>query len=858
MNASATKQLSLLTIFIASSTLLLSCRTAVPTPSLTAPQSTEKNTYKMHSNAPQRASDANTVHFVDLNQDGNLDILVGGNKKVNGFHIEWGDGTGNWSLQRGPTTAMIPNSFAVSDVNRNNKLDVLIGGQGDQKGLQIWSIDPQTQDWALHSSPAESGLFSAVAFADVNHDNWPDIVAARYDNNRDGGILVYLNNGEGGWLSGTGPTAHGIFTDVNVVDIDEDGNLDIIASRRGGLGVIKAEDRSLKQTGGVHIWYGDGNGRWKGSVLTASSDVESLTIADINGDSKLDIFVGLYQQGIGMWLNQDEEWEYDSVYSTGTWSDVRIGDLDGDGHRELVAASNTGQGLHVWSWRNGQFYSDDNLLPSSGTYLDIDLGDIHNNGTLAIAAANTDTGVEIWSGQKAASLPPQKKVGKRVGAPLSVYFDSGAANLNADALATLNQWKKTFLGNSFEFIKLEIQGRADKRPIHTELFPNNIALSKARAESVAAWLTEHGAKKGNIKINALGDTSPLAEGNDPISLKKNRRVLVQSYQLYETRLPQAMNGLNKRDLYNISENHVFKTINGIAEYKVGVGDELSITFWQGGKSEIKKVIVQGDGTVSLPYQAALKVANQTPSEIDAAITNILRKYERNPRIDVFLLKARSKFASVFGEVQSLTRQPTGPGTYALKGKESLVDFLSRIGGPTRQANLNSVQIIRDGKTINLNLNRAIRQGDLTENAIIDDEDTIFIPSLAQSKQQVYVLGEVAKSGIVEFTGDINFLDAISKAGGLTPDAYLPDIRVLRANREQPEILSVNFQRFLEKGDLTQNLALLNKDIIIIPARPVANWNKFIADISPSISLLLQPVSIAQQILTLRVIAGQIQ
>ena len=158
----------------------------------------------------------------------------------------------------------------------------------------------------------------------------------------------------------------------------------------------------------------------------------------------------------------------------------------------------------------------------------------------------------------------------------------------------------------------------------------------------------------------------------------------------------------------------------------------------------------------------------------------------------------------------------------------------------------------------MDLNRAIRQGDLSENAIIDDGDTIFIPSLAQSKRQVYVLGQVAKAGIVEFTGDINFLDAVSKAGGLTKDAYLPDIRILRADRDQPQILAVNFQRFLEEGDLTQNLALMDKDVLIIPSRPIANWNKFIEDISPSITLLLQPVSIAQQILTLRLLTGQVQ
>ena len=449
-------------------------------------------------------------------------------------------------------------------------------------------------------------------------------------------------------------------------------------------------------------------------------------------------------------------------------------------------------------------------------------------------------------------------VGNKTGSPISIFFESGSARLTAESQQSLHDWYSLLNQEQVKTLHFNLQGTADLMTIKSDLYPNNAALSQARADSVAAWLVQQGAAHRNISIDAIGDSTPFPTGTDPLSLKKNRRVTVQAYQIDITRLPLTSSDVNKRDLYNIDENKVFKTIDGLPEYKVDMGDELQITFWQGGKAEIQKVTVQIDGTVSLPYQSALKVAGYTPREIDRLTTEILRKYERNPRVDVQVLKAKSKFASVFGEVQSLSRQPTGPGTYALRGKESLVDFLSRVGGPSKEANLNSVQIIREGKTVLLNLNRAIRQGDLSENAIIDDGDTIFVPSLAQSKRQVYVLGQVGKAGIVEFTGEINFLDAISKSGGLSPQAYLPDIRVLRANRDQPQILAVNFQRFLEQGDLTQNLALMDKDIIIVPSRPVANWNKFVNDISPTITLLLQPVSVAQQILSLRLLSGQVK
>jgi protein involved in polysaccharide export with SLBB domain len=221
---------------------------------------------------------------------------------------------------------------------------------------------------------------------------------------------------------------------------------------------------------------------------------------------------------------------------------------------------------------------------------------------------------------------------------------------------------------------------------------------------------------------------------------------------------------------------------------------------------------------------------------------------------VQVLKARSKTVNIFGEVQSLTRQPTGPGRYYISGKESLVDLLSRAGGPGKDADLSKVQITRDGKTITLNLKRAIKQGDWTENAIIDHGDTIFIPSLAQSKHKVYVLGAVGKPGIIEFSGDMNFLDAVLKSGGLDKGASLPDIRVIRSDRDAPQILAIDFERFMEKGDLTQNLALQDNDVLIIPRRPIANWNLFVLDIMPSLQLILAPVTIASQTLSIAVLS----
>jgi flagellar motor protein MotB len=104
-----------------------------------------------------------------------------------------------------------------------------------------------------------------------------------------------------------------------------------------------------------------------------------------------------------------------------------------------------------------------------------------------------------------------------VNVPGDVLFDSGKAELNSSAKATLakiaNVLKREYPGKA-----IRVEGHTDSDPIVHSKWRNNTELSNVRAEAVANYLGSQGVKS-EITTKGFGDTHP--RGSDK---QKNRRV----------------------------------------------------------------------------------------------------------------------------------------------------------------------------------------------------------------------------------------------------------------------------------------------------------------------------------------------
>ncbi len=105
---------------------------------------------------------------------------------------------------------------------------------------------------------------------------------------------------------------------------------------------------------------------------------------------------------------------------------------------------------------------------------------------------------------------------------------------------------------------------------------------------------------------------------------------------------------------------------------------------------------------------------------------------------------------------------------------------------------------------------------LADGFLVNPNVSIFIKEYHSKK--VTILGEVAKPGLYELTGDATLLEIISKAGGLTDKAgneALVKRTIYKNGKEENSYIRVNIEDLTERGKLSANIPIQDKDNIFI-------------------------------------------
>lgn len=155
-----------------------------------------------------------------------------------------------------------------------------------------------------------------------------------------------------------------------------------------------------------------------------------------------------------------------------------------------------------------------------------------------------------------------------------------------------------------------------------------------------------------------------------------------------------------------------------AEYRIGVGDKLSVRVFQVPDLSFDQLVVDTSGDIQMPLIGAVRSTGHTAGELSTVIAERLSaQYLRNPQVTVTVSEAASQKITVDGAV-------TKPGVYEMRGATSLLQAVAMAEGPSAIADLTKVAVFRtiDGqRSVALFDLQAIRQGRADDPTVLGDD-----------------------------------------------------------------------------------------------------------------------------------------
>ncbi len=96
------------------------------------------------------------------------------------------------------------------------------------------------------------------------------------------------------------------------------------------------------------------------------------------------------------------------------------------------------------------------------------------------------------------------------------------------------------------------------------------------------------------------------------------------------------------------------------------------------------------------------------------------------------------------------------------------------------------------------------------------EPVVTVQVVRVASYRIYVLGRVNKPGDILAGRNIDVLQALSIAGGMTPFASEDGIRIIRKVAGQTVSIPFQYSRVRKSGDLSQNITLRSGDVLMVP------------------------------------------
>ncbi len=395
------------------------------------------------------------VVALDLNSDGYLELVFAnqgveaGAEKISpkvdlSSYIYWGSSNGFDPDNPGLIPTQGARDVAAGDVNGDGDVDLIfINNSPQAQGVQIFLGAAGEYDGGrTHQVPVPTP--SSVASGDLDKDGYADVVATSSKGEEEPagkGVYVFFGSKDGLTqkrkltLDALGPT------DVAIADLDGNGHLDLVISNASVV--------DLPSLPASYLYWGGDKGfsperRTELPTLAASG----VAVGDLNRDGHKDLVFANSHNGTINDVPSYIYWGSPTGFAPYLRTDlqsfdatsVNVADLNSDGNQEVVLVNRVSGKYHgkvqnnIYWGNPHHFYSPASMtaLPGEGAYA-VAVADLNDDGFNELVLTNSyiDVSYLYWGSQE--GLSPERKQ------DLAVPGANGtsAADLNRDGYLDL-------------------------------------------------------------------------------------------------------------------------------------------------------------------------------------------------------------------------------------------------------------------------------------------------------------------------------------------------------------------------------------------------------------------------------------
>lgn len=273
-------------------------------------------------------------------------------------------------------------------------------------------------------------------------------------------------------------------------------------------------------------------------------------------------------------------------------------------------------------------------------------------------------------------------------------------------------------------------------------------------------------------------------------------------------------------------------------YRLDFGDAVSIFVQRFPEFDFTGVL-DAEGSVVAPLLGRIYLKGLTLEEVETKISYELgqRFLQEEPQVIAVVSGERPVSLTLMGEVFK-------PGYYTLAQNTPMSTILAIAGGTTDQADLRSIVVKRtlvDGTVIQekLDLYSPLVEGKKEPRLKLQAGDTVIVSKLQVGDDRDYDRSFIARTNVpqqnilvrliaptsvsgvqmrnIVLPSGSSFLDVVAQLPIFVPLLIKEDINLMRFDPELGKVVTqtLNVARAVEDGDLTQDIPLRDKDVIVV-------------------------------------------